>query len=135
VFSCVNQVLKPKISARIVNGHVRHFSEVKNLSYIQILAIPVFHNHTYVAISFGGRFSALQFLVRVLFNSLNHSGVAWPTLSLFETGMLTSRLEGILAFKGGVPKISFGRMSRIHSVPELGSPKSGRYLIVNESNI
>jgi hypothetical protein len=35
---------------------VRHFSEVNNLSYIQILAIPVFHNHTYVAISFGGRF-------------------------------------------------------------------------------
>jgi hypothetical protein len=33
-----------------------HFSEVKNLSYIQILAIPVFHNHTYVAISFVGRF-------------------------------------------------------------------------------
>jgi hypothetical protein len=56
VFSCVNQVLKPKISARIVNGYVRHFSEVNNLSYIQILAIPVFHNHTFVAISFGGRF-------------------------------------------------------------------------------
>jgi hypothetical protein len=37
-------------------ARLRHFSEVKNLSYIQILAIPVFHNHTYVAISFGGRF-------------------------------------------------------------------------------
>jgi hypothetical protein len=49
--------------------------------------------------------------------------------------MLTRRLEGILAFKGGVPEIRFGRMSRIHSVPELGSPKSGRYFVVNESNI
>jgi hypothetical protein len=77
--------------------------------------------------------SDLQFLVRVLFNSLNHSGVAWPKLSL--SGMLTSKLEGILTFKGGVPENRFGPMSRIHSVPELGSPKSGRYFIVNESNI
>jgi hypothetical protein len=56
MLSCVTHVLKPKISARIVNGHVRHLSAVKNLSYIQILAISVFHNYIYVAISFGGRF-------------------------------------------------------------------------------
>jgi hypothetical protein len=49
--------------------------------------------------------------------------------------MLTRRIEGILAFKCGVPEIIFGQMSRIHSVPELGSAKSGRYFIVNESNV
>jgi hypothetical protein len=111
-----------------------HFSEVKNLRFKSWLFQYFIITHTSQYHLVVGS-SALQFLVRVLFNSFNHSGVACPKILLFETDMFTNRLEGILAFKDGVQETRFGRMSRIHFVPELGSQKSGRYFIVNESNI